>query len=134
MSDGAIELASCEPASDRCLLFVYGKLQPGHRPPRTASCARPDRVRGVLYDLGVYPAAVHVGSAEQWVRGYVVEIDDRELHEELDAYEGVAERLYRRIRTVTESGTEVWVYEYARPLPDDAVAIDVWPRSPVGSV
>ncbi len=120
--------------SRRCLLFVYGQLQPGLRPPRTASHARPDRIRGRLFDIGPYPAAVEVGSAPNWFCGYVIEVDEREMLGELDAYEGVAERLYRRIRTVTETGAEAWVYEYARPVPSDAVAIDRWPRSQASSV
>jgi gamma-glutamylcyclotransferase (GGCT)/AIG2-like uncharacterized protein YtfP len=133
MSDNALERSMVKPADARCLLFVYGQLQPGHRPPRTASHARPDRVRGLLYDLGPYPAAVCVGSSDRWFGGHVLEIDEREL-EQLDAYEGVAEQLYRRTRTATESGLQVWVYEYARPLPSDAVAVDVWPRARVSCV
>ena len=106
--------------SGRCLLFVYGQLQPGCRPPRSSSLAWPDRVRGELFDLGQYPAAVKVGASEHWLGGYVLEIDHAELVTDLDAYEEVGEGRYRRVRTVTAAGFEVWIYEYARPIPPHA--------------
>jgi gamma-glutamylcyclotransferase (GGCT)/AIG2-like uncharacterized protein YtfP len=61
-----------EPA--RCLLFVYGSLQPGQRPPESMGESWPDRVRGLLYDLGPYPAAVRIGRAEQEFQGWVLDI------------------------------------------------------------
>ena len=112
----------------RCLLFVYGQLQPGRKPPRSMSRAWPDSVRGLLYDLGPFPAAVKVGAADAWFRGYVLEIAEIELVGDLDSYEDVDKGLYRRIRTVTEAGYEVWIYEYSRPLPSTAVGpIESWP-------
>ena len=112
----------------RCLLFAYGQLQPGQRPPRTLSWAWPDRVLGELLDLGDYPAAVKVGLGESCFRGYVLELAESELTTELDAFEGVPELLYRRIRTITKAGYEVWIYEYARPLPHTAWGpIESWP-------
>jgi gamma-glutamylcyclotransferase (GGCT)/AIG2-like uncharacterized protein YtfP len=114
-----------------CLLFVYGQLQPGRRLPRTVCNCRPDRVRGRLYDLGPHPAAVNVGSGETWFSGYVLELDEREVIAELDPYEGVEEGIYRRVRTTTESGREVWIYEYIQPLPPHARGpIDHWPEAP----
>ncbi len=114
----------------RCLLFAYGQLQPGLRPPRSLSRAWPDRVRGLLYDLGPYPAAVKIDAVDRWFQGFVLEIEQHELQEALDPYEEVDKRVYRRIRTVTGAGFEVWVYEYARPLPENAVGpIDRWPRA-----
>ena len=54
-------------------------------------------------------------------------VDDDEELERLDEYEGVSEGLYRRMRTVTASGLEVWVYEYARDLPAGAKGpLDRW--------
>ena len=111
----------------RCLLFAYGKLQPGQNQPRSMSRAWPDRLRGLLYDLGPFPAAVKIDASEQWLYGFVLEIAESELVGDLDAYEEVDKGLYRRIRTVTEAGFEVWVYEYARPLPPTAVGpIECW--------
>ena len=92
------------------------------------SRAWPDRVRGLLYDLGPFPAAVKIDAIEQWLRGWVLEIANNELVGDLDAYEEVDKGHYRRIQTVTEAGFEVWIYEYARPLPPTAGGpIDYWP-------
>ena len=115
------------PDPNSCLLFAYGQLQPGIRPPRTMRRAWPDRVRGELFDLGRYPAAVRIGATAGSFCGHVIEIDASELAE-LDAFEGVDEGLYLRVTTTTEAGCPVWIYEYARPLP--AVArgpIERWP-------
>lgn len=112
----------------RCLLFAYGQLQPGPKQPMSMSRAWPDRVRGMLYDLGPFPAAVKIGAAEQWLCGYVLEIEEIELVRDLDPYEEVDKGLYRRIRTATEAGFDVWVYEYARPLPPGAAGpMECWP-------
>jgi gamma-glutamylcyclotransferase (GGCT)/AIG2-like uncharacterized protein YtfP len=87
-------------------------------------------VRGQLLDLGCYPAAVSVGSVESWFCGYVLEIDESELIQQLDPFEQVAEGLYRRTRTKTERGFDVWIYEYARPLPPDAKGpLEQWPKA-----
>jgi hypothetical protein len=87
-------------------------------------------MRGLLYDLGSFPAAIGVGTGDRWFAGYVLEIAESELVEPLDTYEEVAAGLYRRIQSVTEAGFEAWVYEYARPLPKTAVGpIDRWPAN-----
>jgi len=113
----------------RCLLFVYGQLQPGRHTPRTTGRYRRDRVRGELFDLGAYAAARKVGNCDTWFSGYVLEIDEHELVTDLDPFEGVAEGEYRRVRTATESELEVWAYDYARPIPKHAIGpIAQWPR------
>jgi gamma-glutamylcyclotransferase (GGCT)/AIG2-like uncharacterized protein YtfP len=118
-------------SAGRCLLFAYGQLQPHINCPATVTHAWPDQVRGLLYDLGRYPAAVCVGAVAQAVYGYVMEIAESELIDQLDAFEGLADGLYRRIRTVTRAGFEVWIYEYARPIPQSAPGpIERWRDSP----
>lgn len=109
----------------RCLLFTYGLLQPGQKPPRTVAATWPDELTGLLYDLGPWPAAVAIGSGEDRFRGTVVDIDDIELAE-LDRFEDVAGGEYARRRAVTAGGREVWVYEYLRPIPADAPRIWEW--------
>lgn len=111
---------SDDPRLERCLLFVYGLLQPGHRPPRTMSRHWPDQLLGELYDLGPYPGLLHAGVRGGPVSGTVVEVSRHELETVLDPFELVEEGLYRRIRATTVGGHEVWVYEYARPLPPGA--------------
>lgn len=102
------------------LLFVYGTLAPSA--PEAAAVAgwSFDRVRGRLFDLGPYPALIDVDSKDDWVEGYVRKVGLNDLQGRLDDYEGVADGLYRRVRTTTEGGREVWVYVYARDLPPDA--------------
>ena len=110
------------------LLFVYGTLGPDG----PAALARggwvPDAVRGRLYDLGEYPALVDTVDPEAgWVAGHVRAVEPTELSGRLDEYEGVAEGLYRRLRTTTRGGLDVWVYVYAQPLPPHSIGpIDRW--------
>ena len=128
MSESQAVPSNASHQSERCFLFVYGQLQPGIRAPRTMHRSWPDRVRGKLFCLGQYPAAVQLGQGSSWIRGHVLEIDEQELTSDLDPYEGIDEGLYRRIRTVTEKGTQVWIYEYASPLPRHATGpMEQWP-------
>jgi gamma-glutamylcyclotransferase (GGCT)/AIG2-like uncharacterized protein YtfP len=90
-------------------------------------------MRGLLYDLGPYPAAVQIGCTDQWFQGYTLEIKMSELIAELDPFEQLDQGVYRRIRAVTEAGFEVWIYEYARPLGLGAIGpIHRWPPLPCG--
>lgn len=108
-------------------LFVYGTLRgdAGHRASdlltRRAREVGPGRVRGRLYDLGAYPAAVPSPHPQHRVLGLVYQMEEgpRELLlADLDRYEGAA---YRRqvARVVLEDGESVqaWVYFYARTPP-----------------
>jgi gamma-glutamylcyclotransferase (GGCT)/AIG2-like uncharacterized protein YtfP len=108
-------------------LFVYGTLRgdAGHRAAgmlaRRAREVGPGRVRGRLYDLGAYPAAVRSPHPHHRVRGlvYRMEVGLREvLLADLDRYEGGE---YRRevARVVLEDGESVqaWVYFYAGTPP-----------------
>ena len=110
------------------LLFVYGTLGPDGPEALARDGWVPDAVRGRLYDLGDYPGLVDTDdSSAGWVAGHVRAIDPTELSGRLDEYEGVAEGLYRRVRTITQGGLDVWVYVYGKPLPPDSVGpIDRW--------
>lgn len=110
------------------MLFVYGQLQPGHRPPRSTIRHWPDQVAGELYDLGPYPAAVKVGEPGAWIDGHVVEIHVHELPA-LDAFEEVDAGLYARKRVTTRAGHEAWIYEFQRQLPFAARRVERWPSS-----
>jgi gamma-glutamylcyclotransferase (GGCT)/AIG2-like uncharacterized protein YtfP len=109
-----------------CLVFVYGLLQPGYKPPRSMKRHWPDAVRGRLFDLGPYPGIVSVGTGEGWIHGHVVEIEEWEL-ESLDRFEDVAGGLYRRQRVLTREQRDAWIYEFARMIPAGAREIDRWP-------
>jgi gamma-glutamylcyclotransferase (GGCT)/AIG2-like uncharacterized protein YtfP len=108
-------------------LFVYGTLRGdlGHHAAallaRRAYAVGPGRLRGRLYDLGEYPAAVPSPDPAHRVRGLVYRMEvglSEVLLADLDRYEGAA---YRRelARVVLDDGQSVlaWVYFYARTPP-----------------
>jgi gamma-glutamylcyclotransferase (GGCT)/AIG2-like uncharacterized protein YtfP len=103
------------------LLFAYGTLAPEDPESAVRAGWVADRVRGRLYDLGLYPALCDCGDpTANWVEGYVRPVQPDELTRRFDPYEGVDEGLYQRVTATTESGRLVWVYVYARPLPPSA--------------
>ena len=110
------------------LLFAYGTLVPAEPGRRSAEGWEPDAVRGRLYDLGPYPGLVDLDDpVAPLVEGFVRPVDEAELVDRLDPYEGVDEGLYRREATTTRAGRHVWIYVYARPLPAVAVGpLDRW--------
>ena len=108
-----------------CLLFTYGMLQPGCRPPKSLRASWPDAVPGELYDLGLYPGAVNVGDSPDWIEGHVLEIDEAQLPE-IDEFEAVDKGEYRRKRVTTRGGREVWVYEYLRSICDAYARVERW--------
>lgn len=110
-----------------CLLFAYGLLKSAYQPPKTSRRHWPDRIRGRLFDLGPYPGAIDVGTAEGWFEGEVIELESAELGA-LDRFEGVENGEYRRLRATTESGQAVWVYEYCRQVPPEATALVRWEK------
>jgi gamma-glutamylcyclotransferase (GGCT)/AIG2-like uncharacterized protein YtfP len=106
-------------------LFAYGTLGPADAGEAARGGWSADAVRGRLYDLGPYPALVDPDDPSAgWVEGHVRPVVARELEGWLDAYEGVGVGLYRRVLTTTRAGRRVWVYAYARPLPE-------WARGPI---
>ena len=110
----------------KCLLFAYGLLQPGLKPPRSLSQSWPDRVRGQLYDLGPYPVAVGLDVGSAWLEGFTLEIDADELGA-LDEFEDVDSGEFARRVVTTGRGFTAWAYEYRRALPAHQPAIKKWP-------
>ena len=102
-------------------LFVYGTLMPADPESAARDGWEPDAVRGLLYDLGPFPALVGLDDPEAgWVEGYVQGGLSRESIRRLDAYEETDQGPYRRVRTTTRNNCPVWVYVYVRPLPPEA--------------
>ncbi len=113
------------------LLFVYGTLRGGAAHPMHRVLARharlegPARLRGRLYDLGSYPAAVADPAAGGEVIGEVWRmLAPERLLPLLDRYEGCTPEdpephEYRRepctVTVAGQGGREAWVYVYNRP-------------------
>jgi gamma-glutamylcyclotransferase (GGCT)/AIG2-like uncharacterized protein YtfP len=100
------------------LLFVYGTLGPGQSHEGGPHAWQRDAVRGRIYDLGPYPALVHLDDpGAPWAEGYVRAVTARELIDVLDPYEGGEDAAYTRKTVRSREGRTVWVYEYLAPLP-----------------
>lgn len=109
-------------------LFVYGSLRKGFEHPAFEYIARyfqfasHGKIKGLVHDLGEYPAAVPT-DADRFIIGelYAVKEADELSYAvaQLDDYEGInpdeGPSLYRRELTTvyTDGGiTEAWVYWY----------------------
>lgn len=108
-------------------LFVYGSLRSGFQHPaygyisRYFSLVSPAKVKGVLYDMGDYPAAVPTDN-ERYITGELYRINNPDelawALAQLDDYEGVnaepgEHSLYRREITtvdVNHASTTAWIY------------------------
>lgn len=108
-------------------LFVYGSLRSGFHHPAYAYISRyftlvtDAKVKGLLYDMGEYPAAIPTDS-EQYIVGELYRINNADEFSwsmaQLDDYEGLnAEAgetpLYRREMTHVYAGdwsATAWVY------------------------
>jgi gamma-glutamylcyclotransferase (GGCT)/AIG2-like uncharacterized protein YtfP len=115
-----------------CLLFVYGTLRQASAHVRALSLRQrarylgTARVRGRLYDLGVYPGLVAPAGPDDWVTGDLFELrEPAATLAEMDHYEGCTAEgdgsgLYERKQTevVREGGERLtaWVYVYCRPV------------------
>jgi gamma-glutamylcyclotransferase (GGCT)/AIG2-like uncharacterized protein YtfP len=105
-------------------VFVYGTLQQGEcrercwpRPPRKIE---PATVRGVLYDLGPYPALIDgddLVAGELWhLAPEDVSITLAEL-DRVEAFTTAPDDLYRRVVVTCQTNTstvQAWTYQYAR--------------------
>jgi len=114
-------------------LFVYGTLKRGcksnHLLCRHAFLGEARTVPGYrLHRLDGYPGLVPHPDALEGVRGEVWLIDDHGIRE-LDAFEGVAEGLYRRESVGLQpphADTPVQAYVYARPVEGCPVLGPTW--------
>ena len=110
---------------NRTYLFVYGTLMQNidsqiARFLRTNSCFIAEgKMKGYLYDVGFYPAALHLPDVESIVVGHIFELQDEVTTlATLDEYEGAA---YQRgkVQIESEQGTyECWVYLYEDTVED----------------
>jgi gamma-glutamylcyclotransferase (GGCT)/AIG2-like uncharacterized protein YtfP len=97
-----------EPRTEK--FFFYGTLRTGGEQNSMLAgsrCLGEAVVIGTLYHLGAYPALVLVG--ERRVHGEIWECPV-ETVAVLDAYEGVGQGLFDRVRVRPEGGEECWVY------------------------
>ena len=111
-------------------LFVYGSLRSGFRSPAYEYISRfftfiaEARVRGILYDLGEYPAAVP-SAEDRFIIGELYSIKNESEFSwaigQLDDYEGVTaeddeEKLYYRdlaeVLINNSAVTSAWMYWY----------------------
>ncbi len=117
-------------------LFVYGTLRSGFQNPaysyisRYFTLAGPAKVKGRLYDLGEYPAAIPVNE-EHFIVGELYTINHPDelpwALAQLDDYEGLNTEegkpaLYSRQETTVyfnETTTTAWAYWYARPITNE---------------
>jgi gamma-glutamylcyclotransferase (GGCT)/AIG2-like uncharacterized protein YtfP len=86
-------------ASEIYQLFVYGSLLSGFHHPAYEYISRyftligPAKVKGKLFDMGEYPAAIPVDE-ETWITGELYQLNNQEEFSwaigQLDDYEGVA--------------------------------------------
>jgi gamma-glutamylcyclotransferase (GGCT)/AIG2-like uncharacterized protein YtfP len=115
-------------------LFVYGTLSPRKAPPEIRPQVRRLRrvgkgsIKGKVFDLGSYPAAILSRSGTQ-IKGEVFELpDDPELLKKLDEYEEFnqarpGQSLFRRqlvsVKMASRNGKKMraWVYVYNREIP-----------------
>ena len=104
-------------------LFVYGSLKPGFSNyaliERFVHDARSGRIRGILVDLGSFPALI---PGDGFVAGVLLELDQVALAitDRIEGYVPDRDRcLYWRKQVVVEmdDGGQVtaWVYEFAEP-------------------
>jgi gamma-glutamylcyclotransferase (GGCT)/AIG2-like uncharacterized protein YtfP len=120
-------------------LFVYGTLLPGLIPEHLRETVEPlrrvgaGRLRGRLYDLGPFPAAIPDAAAPTLIVGQVLELPpDPAVLQQLDRYEAYVpddreKSPFVRGRHVVTSAdgreTACWVYAYNRD-PGEAALIE----------
>ncbi|MEY2902581.1 MAG: hypothetical protein RLY89_1687 [Bacteroidota bacterium] len=117
-------------------IFVYGSLRSGFNAPAFEYISRyfqlvaPAKVRGLLYDMGEYPAAVPTHH-DHFLLGELYAIKQEEEFawalEQLDEYEGINESpedspvTFKRelVEVITESGNTIaWIYWFSGSIVD----------------
>jgi gamma-glutamylcyclotransferase (GGCT)/AIG2-like uncharacterized protein YtfP len=119
--------------NDTTKLFVYGTLRSGFKHQAYAYISKyfmlvgEARVRGLLYDLGEYPAAVPT-LHEAYIKGELYELKEAGDFDwaiaQLDDYEGINPEegetpLFVRKTTVVlydNQSTQAWIYWYNQPI------------------
>lgn len=114
-------------------LFVYGSLLSGFHHPAYGYISRyftligPAKVKGKLFDMGEYPAAIPVND-DVWITGELYQLNNKEEFEyalcQLDDYEGVFTEagetpLYRREPVnvvINDRDTLAWIYWYNQDI------------------
>ena len=113
-------------------LFTYGTLMQEFQTPVTDFLKQNTvfigiaYAKGLLFDLGKYPALVHIPNIEAEVRGNLFKItgDSVDLFKILDDYEGIRERFptpYEYVRAIIpvqyrEQKMESYTYLYNLPI------------------
>jgi len=110
-------------------LFVYGSLRSGFHHPAYAyisdnfTLVGPAKIKGLLYDMGEYPAAIPI-SDESFIIGELYELKDNLdfywVIEQIDDYEGLnveqdETALFKREEVevyLSDRTTTAWVYWY----------------------
>jgi len=117
-------------------IFVYGSLRSGFNASAFEYISRyfqlvaPGKVRGLLYDMGEYPAAVST-QQDHFLIGELYAIKQEEEFgwalEQLDEYEGINESpedspvSFKRelVEVITESGNTIaWIYWFSGSIAD----------------
>ncbi len=116
-------------------IFVYGSLRSGFQAPAFEYISRyfvlvsDARVKGHLYDLGEFPAALPTDD-EAYLIGELYRIKNEEdfywAMEQLDAYEGIHsdpedgafpyKRELATVYTTANETTTAWIYWYNEPI------------------
>ena len=117
-------------------LFVYGSLRSGFKHPAYEYISRyftlvgPAKVKGKLYDLGSYPAAIPTTEDGFFIVGELYQLKNEKefdwAFEQLDDYEGVhpennEKSLYTRQKETVFIGGEnavAWMYWYNASIDD----------------
>lgn len=118
----AKDLNAFKDLSMKCLLFAYGALRPYHKhAPKSLSGYEKDSISGDLFETPKgYLLGTNIGSSIGRIKGYTLEINEKEL-KSLDKLEG---RSFFRVQTETRNGHLVYAYEYIEELPDNAILVN----------
>lgn len=117
-------------------IFVYGSLRSGFNAPAYEYISRyfqlvaPAKVRGLLFDMGDFPAAIPT-TEDRFLIGELYRIREEDEFawalEQLDEYEGIndtpedAAISFRRdlVEVITENGlANAWIYWFNSPVQD----------------